>query len=187
MSEPFLQRLRDPRSVEDLLLYRLGRLYATAGSMVVRLCEGEFGITRREWRFIGWLGGLGPTQPSVLAERAALDRARTSRTLSTLTEKGLVSRVPLPSDRRLVIVDLTDAGRELYQRILPRVAALNRELLASLDDASVATLAQALDILQTRAAGLVATTPLPKAARRTGGSARAERKKSPAPLAGAGP
>ena len=165
MSEPS-QRLRDPQTVEDLLLYRLGRLYATAGSMVVRLCEGEFGITRREWRFIGWLGGAGPTQPSVLAERAALDRARTSRTLSTLTAKGLVSRVPLPRDRRLIVVDLTDAGRALYAR----VAALNRELLAGLDDATLATLTQALDTLQSRATGLLTTTPLPKAERRRGRS-----------------
>lgn len=169
MSEPS-QRLRDPQTVEDLLLYRLGRLYATAGSMVVRLCEGEFGITRREWRFIGWLGGAGPTQPSVLAERAALDRARTSRTLSTLSAKGLVSRVPLPRDRRLIVVDLTDAGRALYARILPRVAALNRELLAGLDDATLATLTQALDTLQSRATGLLTTTPLPKAERRRGRS-----------------
>ena len=31
--------------------------------MVVRLCEGEFGITRREWRFIGWLGTRGRHSP----------------------------------------------------------------------------------------------------------------------------
>ena len=39
-------------TVNDLLLYRLGRLVSTGGSLVVRLCEGQFGITRREWRLL---------------------------------------------------------------------------------------------------------------------------------------
>ena len=41
------QRLRDPQALGDLLIYRLGRLYATAGAMTLRVCEGEFGIA---WR-----------------------------------------------------------------------------------------------------------------------------------------
>ncbi len=35
-------------SIDDLLLYRLSRLSSVAGAMVVRLCEGGYGITRRE-------------------------------------------------------------------------------------------------------------------------------------------
>ena len=40
------------RPLDDLLLYRLSRLLSVAGSMVIKLCEGRFGITRREWRLI---------------------------------------------------------------------------------------------------------------------------------------
>lgn len=49
-------------SIEDLLLYRLGRLASVGGAMVVRLCEGGYGITRREWAVIGQLyeGGSLP-------------------------------------------------------------------------------------------------------------------------------
>ncbi len=34
-------------SIDDLLLYRLGRLSSMAGAWVVRLCEAGYGITRR--------------------------------------------------------------------------------------------------------------------------------------------
>lgn len=68
-------------SIEDLLLYRLGRLASVGGAMVVRLCEGGYGITRREWAVIGQLYEGGSLPPSVLAERMHRDRARTSRTL----------------------------------------------------------------------------------------------------------
>ncbi|OGA97727.1 MAG: hypothetical protein A3E25_23560 [Burkholderiales bacterium RIFCSPHIGHO2_12_FULL_69_20] len=46
------ERLRHPQVLGDLLIYRLGRLYATAGAMTLRVCEGEFGIPRREWRLL---------------------------------------------------------------------------------------------------------------------------------------
>ena len=48
-------RLAQPAALDDLLLYRLSRLLSVGGSMVIRLCEGRFGITRREWRVIARL------------------------------------------------------------------------------------------------------------------------------------
>ena len=56
-------------SIDDLLLYRLGRLSSTAGALVVRLCEGGYGITRREWAVVAQLYENGGLPPSVLAER----------------------------------------------------------------------------------------------------------------------
>lgn len=68
-----------PATVEDLLNYRLSRLLESSGSMVTRLCEGRYGITRREWRLICILASQGAMSPSALAERAHLERARISR------------------------------------------------------------------------------------------------------------
>ncbi len=62
------------QTINDLLLYRLNRLSALAGAMVVRLCEGGHGITRREWGVVGLLCEQGPMAPSALAERFQLDR-----------------------------------------------------------------------------------------------------------------
>ena len=42
----------NPQGIDDMLLYRLGRVLGTAGSLITRICEGEFGITRREWRVL---------------------------------------------------------------------------------------------------------------------------------------
>ena len=160
--------LRDPQGLNDLLLYRLGRLYATAGAMVVRVCEGEFGITRREWRLVAWLAEAGPMQPSLMAERADLDRARTSRAISSLVAKGLAQRTAVASDRRLATVALTARGQALYARLLPRVAAINRAILEPLADADVARLDRALGLMQQRSAQMLADGPWPKAQRGRG-------------------
>lgn len=162
------RRLRDPQALGDLLIYRLGRIYATAGAMTLRVCEGEFGIPRREWRLLAVLGEAGELQPSELATRAALDRARTSRALAGLQAKGLVVRQAVASDRRLALVALTELGRALHQRILPRVAAINGAILSQLSDGDVAKLDHLLDDLQQQATQVLGATAWPKADRRRG-------------------
>lgn len=148
-------RLRAPRSVDDLFLYRLMRLASTARPLVVRLCERQFGITRREWSVLGLLALDGGLSPSALAERALLDRARASRVIGSLVAKGLVDRAPLAGNRREVRLSLTDAGRACHQVLLPQVAAINRGLLSVLDEAELQALDRALQRLTAQAAAMV--------------------------------
>jgi len=165
-------RLAAPAALDDLLLYRLNRLLATAGSMVVRLCEGRFGITRREWRVLALLARHPGLISSQLAERAQLDRARTSRAVTSLVAKRLLMREPGPADRRQAHLALTQAGQALYDELFPLVAAINRELLASLDAAQLDALDAGLQRMQSRAEAMAAAAVLPKADRRRGRARR---------------
>ena len=148
-------RLTQPKSLDDMLLYVLWRLQATSRRPVVRLCESEFGITRREWRMLAQLGQVEGLASSALAERAGLDRAQTSRAVGTLVAKQLVARTPRPGDRREVLLHLTEAGRALYAKLLPRIAAINGELLSVLSDSQVALLDEVLTRLQAQADTMV--------------------------------
>jgi DNA-binding MarR family transcriptional regulator len=169
MSAP---RLVEPASIDDLLLYRIGHLLASAGSMVIRLCEGRFGITRREWRILALLAreeGLGSSQ---LAERAHLDRARTSRAITSLVAKKMVLRETAPGDRRHARLALTPAGRSLYEQLFPLVREINVRLLAPLASGDAGELDRHLDALQGQADRMVQQAQLPKADRRRGGRTR---------------
>ena len=105
-------RLGDPASLDDLLLYRINRLLSVAGSMVIRLCEGRFGITRREWRVLALLAQDEGLLSSQLAQRAQLDRARTSRAITSLVGKKLLRRETRPGDRRQAALVLTQRMRD---------------------------------------------------------------------------
>jgi DNA-binding MarR family transcriptional regulator len=162
-------RLAAPATLSDLLLYRLSKLLGTAGAPVIRLCEGRFGITRREWALLALLAD-GPLHSSALAQRALLDRTRTSRAVGSLVAKGLVSRSVQIGDRRHVRLVLTDAGRALHAQMFPQVVALNHALLACLPASDVAALDGMLERLQAHAEVAVLALDLPKADRRHGGS-----------------
>ncbi|MBP9953950.1 MarR family transcriptional regulator [Ottowia beijingensis] len=148
-------RLTQPKSLDDMLLYVLWQLQAAARRPVVRLCEAEFGITRREWRMLAQLADSEGMPSSALAERAALDRAQTSRAVSALVQKGLVVRTPRPGNRREVLLHLTERGRALYAALLPRVAAINQELLSVLSETEVATLDALVQRLRAQAERMV--------------------------------
>jgi DNA-binding MarR family transcriptional regulator len=61
------------------------------------------------------LGRLDREGPRTTAELAAAERMRPqsmAQTLAELVADGLVARRPHPSDRRSVLIELTDEGRE---------------------------------------------------------------------------
>ena len=164
--------LRDPTGLDDLLLYKLSRLLAVGGSMVIRLCEGRFGITRREWRVIARLAQEQELLSSELADSIQLDRARTSRAVSSLVAKKLVRRQTGPSDRRQARIALTEKGRSLHATLFPLVCEINRGLLAPLAAADVHRLDESLAALQAQADAMVQAAELPNADRRRGARAR---------------
>jgi DNA-binding MarR family transcriptional regulator len=157
-------------TIDDLLLYRLSQLSAAAGAMVVRLCEGSYGVTRREWGVVAQLYGHAGVLPSELAQRMHRDRARTSRALTALLSKGLIERVTLPHDRRSVLVSLTPTGRHLYEVLMPQVQAINAQVASVLSPEEVAAFDDALERLRQQAMTLQGQwgSKLPKANRHRG-------------------
>lgn len=154
-----------PPPLDGLLLYRISRLLSVAGSMVIRLCEGRFGITRREWRLVAMLASRGALGSSQLAEQAQLDRARTSKAVGSLVAKGIVSREQPAGDRRHVLLRLTPKGEALYAELYPLVSAINAELMGALDATEAAQLDVVLQRLQVRGEAMAAAADLPKADR----------------------
>jgi DNA-binding MarR family transcriptional regulator len=164
-------RLDAPRRYDDMLLYRINRLRAVGGGMVLRYCEGQFGITRREWVMLALLHDSGPISSSDLAGRADLDKSATSKAVTTLLDKGLVERTTRPGDRRYSLLTLTDKGRALHARVLPVVEGITRRILAGLSRDEVAVLDDMLARMQTEAEALWAeAADLPRADRRHGGT-----------------
>jgi len=162
-----------PRSVHELLNYKLNRLMASSGAMITRLCEGRYGITRREWRLICLLADAGPMSPSDLAAQAHLERPRVSKHITDLVEKRLLARIKSDTDKRRALVSVTHKGLRLYQELFPQSAELSRQVLRTLSAAEVAAFDVALDKL-THQAELLAKSGVvdAKADRRHGGSRR---------------
>jgi DNA-binding MarR family transcriptional regulator len=174
--ESTVPHLGQPRSIFDLLNFRLSELYGVSGSLVTRMCEGEFGITREEWAFLAMMAALGPLSPSQLAMQTTADRSQISKTLRSLADKQLIHREAVPGDRRRAVVRLSARGEALYGTVFPRVVEIHHAVLGGLEPAERELLACCIQKMQVRAlevekAGLVAA----HAHRQAGGSRNAWR------------
>ena len=59
----------------------------------------------------------GPVTMSELARRVGLDQSTITRQLAPLVASGLVKREPLPTNRRHVVVELSEEGRTARSRL----------------------------------------------------------------------
>ena len=82
-------------------------------------------VSSGEWHALGRLSRSpeGRRKAGDLAKLAELSSAAMTNRLDRLEEAGLVRRMPDERDRRSVQIELTDAGRELYERTVDAQAA----------------------------------------------------------------
>lgn len=147
-------RLADPREHDDLLNYRIKLLFRMGGAPAVRLCEGGYGITRQQWRFVAALVEDGAMSPSALAERTEIPRTVVSRAIGALIDKGLLERCtngPPSAAARTMRVAASAEGRRLYAELFPRLAEINRRLVEVLDADEVAVFDRCLTKLTAQA------------------------------------
>lgn len=78
----------------------------------------EFSLDRGEWRLLGALRRSGPPyrrSPGNLADDLGLSSGAMTNRLDRLEDAGLLRRLPDPTDRRSLQVELTDAGWQRWQ------------------------------------------------------------------------
>lgn len=160
-----------PKSVEDLLNYRLARLVSATSAPGVRLLEGRFGISRRQWGLLGVLAQHGAMSPTELSRHSHLEPSKVSLHVAQFVARGLVHRETNVGDRRRAQLELTDAGRQLFESAYPLLVDLSRTLLEALSPEEANALDTIMRKLGDAAERLSAQHPIPeKADRRRGGS-----------------
>src|SRR5580700_5322706 len=127
-AEPTLL-LTQPAGIEDMLDYQLYLLYRDCGYVIERLCQVEFGVSRRRWRILATLSGAEGITVSDLSMRAELDIAQTSRAIGTLAREGYLKRLANQNNARFAQVIMTEKGRTLYRSMFARFCEVNKQLL----------------------------------------------------------
>jgi DNA-binding MarR family transcriptional regulator len=115
----------------------LSRLFLTRTSVCVS--RTEVGVMRnlRE----------GPQRITELAAQERVTQPAITLLVNRLAERGWVERIPDPTDGRAVLVSLTAAGQEVFERLRSEYRALLHEEMATLEDSEVETLAAAVAVL----------------------------------------
>ena len=72
-------------------------------------------------------GARLPLQPSAIADHMLITRGGMTKALDALEKLGYVRRMPHPSDRRMLLVEITDTGMRVMNELLQRLHAFEKE------------------------------------------------------------
>jgi DNA-binding MarR family transcriptional regulator len=124
-----------------MAIFRLARRLRSERA-VDSMSDGQFAV-------LAALKVHGPHTLGELAERERVSAPSMNRTVNCLVESGYVTRTPDSGDRRKVIIDLTDTGREVVAETVRRRDSWLEHALEALDPEDREVLARAAQIMRT--------------------------------------
>lgn len=123
---------QDDLRLEKFLPYRLSVLSNRVSNAIAQAYGTRFELTIPAWRVMAILGRFPDLSAADLVEQTAMDKVAISRAVSSLFKNDYISRSEDPSDRRRQVLNLTELGREVYERIVPLAQQYENDLMSSL-------------------------------------------------------
>ena len=148
--------MREPKSVTDLLTYRLLRLSNTLGLYSSRRYRRQFAVTLPEWRVLSIVALLETTSARDISRELATDKAWVGLTVQKLARRGFLRRASDDDDGRRTLVSLTRQGKAVHDAIMANARRRQKRLLGALPEQDGETLIASLDRLQTEADRMLA-------------------------------
>jgi len=142
-------------SARDHAFYGLVWAGATLTAQADRALRRAHDLPLSWFEVMLWLHGQdGPVAASDLGDKTLLSRSQVSRVTDALVARGLVERVPSPTDARSVRIALTAVGREAFAEAdATRRAALAEAFDDRLDDRDIEALERVWAKLKQREQG----------------------------------
>ncbi|GJL88410.1 MAG: transcriptional regulator [Minwuia thermotolerans] len=125
---------------DDFLQVQVVTLGNKLGLSILRRALAPNNLSIREWRVIAIMFVFGPSMARQISEQTALDPAHVSRTIHQLKKRGIVTFQENPNDKRQIIVDLTEEGASLAQKMLPQVSEIANSIRSIFTDEEFAQL-----------------------------------------------
>lgn len=137
------------------LPYQLSVTSNAVSDLIASGYRGKFGLKIPEWRLMAVLGERSSATQRDLVFATAMDKVSVNRASKALVDRGLIGRAPNAADGRSHHLALSDAGRELYEQIVPLAVSIEAELEQALGPEDAAQLALILQKLRDQAARMV--------------------------------
>lgn len=118
--------------LNEFLPYRLSVAATEVSRQFAARYAAEAGLTIPEWRVLAHLAQSGAVSVRDITLKVNLDKSIVSRAATRLEQVGLVGKSEHDNDRRLVALQLTDAGQALMEQLSGIAEKFQQELRALL-------------------------------------------------------
>ena len=129
--------------IESSLGYLLSKCHQKA-FQVFRQKLLAYGLTPPQFALLAFLWKKDEQSQIQLGKAMEMDRTTISGIIDRLAKQGLVSRMPHPEDRRVFMINLTDAGKNLEASVSGLSVTANAQVAANLSEQEQAILVDLL-------------------------------------------
>jgi len=127
---------------------RFNRYYTNVlGLLDQHYLESPFSLT--EGRVLYEIKQIGTCSAKKIREKISIDEGYLSRIIDKFTQKGLITKIPSPDDRRLHIIGLTEKGQKEFARLNEHSDKLIFQIIEKLSEPQRAELARMMEKIQT--------------------------------------
>ena len=135
-------------ALESFLPYRLNRIAAAVSQDFRSVYGPHHDLTIPEWRVLATLGQSEKISAKEIGRHSSMHKTKVSRAVRALEERRWLTRRESEEDRREEILSLTTQGRKVYNDIVPKALAFEKQILDRLGP-DAAHLLSALSRLET--------------------------------------
>ena len=139
---------RKDLKLDNFLPYVMSNLADSISVELSTIYVQEYGLSNTQWRVLANLAQHKTLTAREIVKFTALEKTKISRAVSGLGERGLLNQSRAEGDNRSKDLSLTEAGRELYQSIVPKVLNWEQELLTCLSSGEYRDLMYLLEKLK---------------------------------------
>jgi len=137
-------KLGNPNEDVGYLIWRVSKYWQRGKHKLL----GEFGLTGSQLELLGAIYHMSKLKVEatqiVLSQETEIDPMTTSTILRNLQKKGLISRRESTTDTRARVVEVTDAGAELFEKAIAKVKEGQELLFENVDLQALKTQLQIL-------------------------------------------
>lgn len=131
--------MTDAYVLEEQIGFLIRRAHQRASAIFDQVMEG-FDVTPVQYAALAKLHDLGPTSQNQLGRMVGIDPATMFGVAGRLSKRGLVATSVDPNDARLVVLELTEAGRDTIAAMKDRGSEVSARTLKPLSATEAATL-----------------------------------------------
>lgn len=121
------------KKAEELRTY-MWSISRTLNRLQADCRQGECDLTTQEIKAVEFLGGFGPVKMKDLAEHLMLAVSSTTTLVDNLEAKDVVRRIRSSEDRRVIFLELTEAGAQDFERASQSYLDFCIDMLNTLDE-----------------------------------------------------
>ncbi|WP_138494830.1 MarR family winged helix-turn-helix transcriptional regulator [Paenibacillus pinistramenti] len=115
----------------------------------------QYGLAASEFTILEVLYHKGSFPLQQIGEKVLITSGSMTYNIDKLEKRGLLKRVPSEADRRVILAELTDEGRQLFDDIFPKHAAFVHSMMPELTSEEKRALTEQLKKLGRDAAGML--------------------------------